>query len=301
MPNTPNRGYPYPASGDRAVVHKDIQEPLEWVDADVQNLVDEVGERVRGVGATTLWVGTYTEYDALGVYDPDTVYVIRGGERNNPGKRWGLGVPVISRPPAETNSVINPTLPALSDEWGYLAIIAGQNPVPGTWWNAPDGWTRLADQADVDGGASMRPVGIFKAPAGTPGGLFYVPGHGQGRMIAAVFPINLEPTNEGFIAGTAPIASPTFTIPGSTFLNPAGPITIALGYHSNLAPANLPTVPAADYDLASPEELVSGGNYNVMHLIIDDTPVSYKGEEEHTVSRTPDGMWSAYRIGIGSM
>lgn len=301
MPNTANRGYPYPNIGDRALVHTDIRTPLEWVDADVQNLVDEVGERVRGIGANALWVGTYDEYDALGTYDPDTVYVIRGGERNNPGKRWGLGVPVISRPSGETNSVINPDLPSLSDEWGYLAIIAGQNPVPSTWWTCPDGWTRLADQADVDDGESTRPIGIFKAPAGTPGGLFYVPGHGQGRMIAAVFPINLNPTNEGFVRGSAPIASPTFTIPGSTFLNPAGPITIALGYHSNLTPANLPTVPEADYNLSSPEALVAGGNYNVMHLIIDDSPVSYKGEEVHTISRTPSGMWSAYRIGIGSM
>ena len=43
---TPNRGYVYPATSSPATVPADLQAPLEQVDADVQTLVDELGEMV---------------------------------------------------------------------------------------------------------------------------------------------------------------------------------------------------------------------------------------------------------------
>ena len=43
---TPNRGYVYPATSSPATVPADLRAPLEQVDADVQTLVDELGEVV---------------------------------------------------------------------------------------------------------------------------------------------------------------------------------------------------------------------------------------------------------------
>lgn len=43
---TPNRGYVYPATSSPATVPADLRAPLEQVDADVQTLVDELGEMV---------------------------------------------------------------------------------------------------------------------------------------------------------------------------------------------------------------------------------------------------------------
>lgn len=43
---TPNRGYVYPATSSPATVPADLRAPLEQVDADMQTLVDELGEMV---------------------------------------------------------------------------------------------------------------------------------------------------------------------------------------------------------------------------------------------------------------
>lgn len=300
MPNTPNRGYPYPVDGDSATVPADLQEPLEWIDADVQALQDEVAVRVTGVGANTLWVGTYTEYDALGVYDPDTIYVIRGGERSNPGKRWGLGVPVVTLPSTDgIASYSVPDLPPLATEWGYLVIIMGQNPVPNTWWTVPDGWTRLADQADASPD-SVRPMGVFKAPAGTPTGIFNLAGHGQGRHIAMAFPIDLEPTNEGFVMASTPTGQPTITVPNQTFVNPAVPFFIASTHYSTVSTTTPPSITDCQYNTPNPATLTIGAGASVLHLHIGESPLSFAAGREYTVSRNPSGSYNAWRLGVGS-
>ena len=46
MPSTPSRGYTYPTTSSPATVPADLRVPLEQIDADVQTLVDEVGEMV---------------------------------------------------------------------------------------------------------------------------------------------------------------------------------------------------------------------------------------------------------------
>lgn len=296
MPNTVNRGYPYPNGGDQAAVHTDIKTPLEWIDTDVQALSDTVQTKVTGQGANRLWVGTYTEYDLIGTYDPDTVYVIRGGERDNPGKRWGLGVPAV------TNGVMSyslPDLPALGDDWGYLAIIIGQNPVAHTWWVAPAGWTRLADQSDDEGSTPSRPMGIFKAPSGTPTGIFNVPAHGAGHHIAMVFPCKTEPTNEGFIRGTTGGAD-DIAIPSMVFQNPAHPITIASTHYTSMTTTVMPTMTGADYNRSNPSPIAIGDTVSVLHVLIGESPRSYAGGESYDLTRTPTGMYSAWRIGVGS-
>lgn len=299
MANTPNRGYPRPVNADPATIVTDLKESLEAVDQDVQTLSDLMPGKVTGQGAARLWLGTYTEYDAIPVIDPETVYIIRGGERSNPGKQWGLGVPRITLPSTDgVASYSVPDLPALETEWGYLAIIAGQNPVLNTWWNAPDGWTRIADQAETETTVGQRPVGIFKAPAGTPTGIFNIPGHGQGRHIAMVFPTMTEPSNEGMVKATT--SGATFTMPTQVFTNPAVPITIASTHYTTLPTAGKPTMTGASFNTSNPTTIVIGQGASVLHLYIAESSVSYAGEETRTISRTPSGLFSAYRIGVGT-
>lgn len=298
MPNTVNRGYPYPANGDRATVPADMQEPLEWIDADVQNILDEQAERVRGVGADTLWVGTYAEYDLIDPKDPDTVYIIRGGERSNPGKTWGLGVPTVTLPsPTGVNSLSVPALPPLVDEWGYLVFIIGINPVPATSWSPAPGWTRLADQADVSSG-SVRPMGVFKAPAGTPTGIFNLPGHGQGRHIALAFPVMLEPTNEGFVQGTS--SGSTLTIPNQAFVNPAVPIMIAATHYTSMAVTAVPKMQDAQYNTPNPATLTIGQGASVLHLHIGTRALSFAAGRTYSLTATPNGTVGVWRIGVGT-
>lgn len=303
MPNTVNRGYPYPSGGDQAAVHSDIQGALEWVDADVQNLSDQVGQRVTGIGASTLWVGTYDEWDALPNHDPNTVYVIRGGPQSVPGQRWGLGTPTFTAHESGTMSWVTPTLPPLDlEDWGYMVIAMASS--GSSSWTCPDGWTQIAEHTDVLADApsfGVRAMGVFKAPAGTSGGQFYVNGGGQGRMVAAAFPIRLQPTNEGMVLADWPFLSETFTMPGQQFLNPAVPITIAHSNRSALAGSILPTLSGADYNAPSPTTIVAGMGLSVMHLIIGESPVVYAPESSHTVSDDLDQYSTAYRIGIGSM
>lgn len=306
MPNTPNRGYAYPSGGDEATVPADLQEPLEWIDADVQALVDETAGKVTGLGANSLWVGTYTEYDEISVPDPNTVYIIRGGERSNPGKRWGLGVPAFTAPEEGTAAAIKPDLPLLDlEDWGYLVITATLNarstPIG---WTIPDGWTRLADHIDVDDDKpsyGVRPIGVFAAPAGTATGGFYISGAGQARTIAAAFPIRLQPTSEGIVLGDWAYLDETFTVPGMQYPNPAVPITIAVSSRGSLAGTIVPSVPGADYNEPTPTTIVSGMGLTVLHLFIGDSPVSYAGEAAYTVSDSLDQYSTAYRIGIGSL
>lgn len=299
MPTTPNRNYPFPTAADAARVPRDLGDALGMVDADVQNTIDEVGARVRGFGVTDLWLGTQDEYDALAP-DPTTVYIITNASDVIPDVGQALGVAATSSLATSTATSIVPTLPAIAQEWGYLAIIVGQNTISGQQWVAPAGWTRIADQSDTDGGFSSRPMAIFKAPAGTSTMAFASPGGGSQRYVAAVFPVKLEPISRGFI-DAAGATTDFFTAPSMVYTGPAIPVTIATSNLGDAVGSNLPSLSTAQYNIGSGPALINGtGSVTMLHIHVGSDPVMATPSQGFTLSQPMGSSMSAWRLGVGS-
>lgn len=294
MPNTPNRGYPYPDTNDAARVPRDLGDIANQVDADVQGLMDEVETKLTGVGVSRLRALTQGEYDQL-TPDPRTVYIIVDLEGGGPApNQQQLGTPVTTSLTTTTASSITPNLPSVpTGWWGYLAVIM-TNGWESEAWNAPTGWTRFYDNEIATG---SRAVGVFSAPAGTPTRAFQDPEGTALRYVAMVFPVRRQPVMSGnSFGGSTPYD--TVTAPQLLLVPPGIALTLIQTNYSSAQGSNLPNASGTSYGAGSGPAVVNGSGALTMMYADVGSYGDVAVLKQYNMSPAPPGEPFFYRIGV---
>lgn len=273
----------------------------DYVDDAVASLGVPEGA-VSGVGVSQIVVLTQAEYDAL-TPDGDTVYIIRGlsstpDPPTDPDAGQELGTPVVTRLATATDTSITPRLPSVpSGHWGYLVVVVGQTPSAAPW-AVPAGWQKLADHADLTT-YSVRPVGVFAAPATTPSTVFVAPSGGQQRYVAVAYPVSLAPSLTGHSYSSSneyDRANPLAT----AFASPSVPLTIVTTNYSSASGSGLPTMQGAQLNAGSGPAVVSGsGSVTMLHAIVGSRGVSSVPAASYLLSEAMASSVPSYVFGIG--